>query len=244
MSKFYGYIGEFVVRTSEIDSNKRLKIPALIQLLQESSMQNVLSLKLSVWDLEEDHLSWVLLKKELIIHRLPTVGQTIRIKTYPAGFHRIFAYRDFIVTDQDDTILATAASVWGLLNTQSRKLITIPPYEFYNVLPDHVLDRPSFKLPAKIDAQHTRRTNIVWHNLDWNGHVNNIVLIQSMIDSIPNEYLNTNTLKRLQLQFKSESLLGDDLESVCQINGNDIQHSIIRKLDNSIIALAHSVWTN
>ncbi len=244
MSKFYGYIGDFVVRTSEIDSNKRLKIPALIQLLQEASMQNVLSLKLSVWDLEDEKLSWVLLKKEIKINTLPTVGQPIRIKTYPAGFHRIFAYRDFIVMDEHNNILATAASVWGLINTQTRKLMTIPPYEFYNIIPDEILEKPNFKLSAKMEAQYSRPTNIVWHNLDWNGHVNNIVLIQSMLDAIPNEYLNSKQLQSLQLQFKSESILGDDLESNCRITDNEILHQIIRPADNSIIALARSIWIN
>lgn len=244
MSKFYGYIGDYVVRSSEIDSNKRLKIPALIQLLQEASMQNVLSLKLSVWDLEEENLSWVLLKKDLKIYKLPTVGQRIKIKTYPAGFHRIFAYRDFVVTDEHNSILATAGSVWGLINTQTRKLMTIPSYEFYDIIPNDILERPNFKLPAKIEAQHSRPSNIVWHNLDWNGHVNNVVLIQSMLDTIPNDYLHTHQLESLQLQFKCESILGDDLESNCQINENEILHQIIRRTDNSIIASARSVWIN
>lgn len=244
MSKFYGYIGDFVIRTSEIDSNKRLKIPALIQLMQESSMQNVLSLKLSVWDLEDENLSWVLLKKELKINKLPTVGQSIRIKTYPAGFHRIFAYRDFIVLDENDVVLATSGSVWGLLDTQSRKLITIPPYEFYNIMPDDTLVRPSFKLTSAVKSQYVKHSHIVWNNLDWNGHVNNVVLIQNMLDAIPNDYQKTHQLKSLQLQFKSESLLEDELESICEINKDEVIHRIMRPIDNSIIALARSLWTN
>lgn len=244
MSKFYGYIGDFKVRTSEIDSNKRLKIPSLIQLMQESSMQNVLSLKLSVWDLEEENLSWVLLKKELTISKLPTVGQSIRIKTYPAGFHRIFAYRDFIVMDEHDNILATAGSVWGLLDTQSRKLKTIPAYEFYDIVPDDLLKRPSFKLSSALNSQYVTQSTIVWNNLDWNGHVNNVVLIQNMMNTIPSEFLKTHQLHSMQLQFKSESVLDDMLESICEIDNNIVSHRIMRPRDNSIIALAKSKWTD
>lgn len=244
MSKFYGYIGDFKVRTSEIDAQKRIKIDSLIQLMQETSMQNVLSLKLSVWDLEDKALSWVLLKKDIHIASLPSVGETIQIKTYPAGFERIFAYRDFIVYNSKDEIIATAGSVWGLLDTNSRKLIKIPPYEFYDVVPEDRLDKPSFKLSEKMEETHSITSDILWRHLDWNNHVNNIVLIQNMLDVIPSTFLYKNTLSHFSIQFKNESVLGDQLFSSCEINDLTINHVIKRATDKAIIALAKSTWSN
>lgn len=242
--KFFGYIGDFKVRTSEIDAGKTLKITSFVQLMQECSMQNVIQLKLSVWDLEQDQLSWVLLKKDIVINRFPLVGEQIRIKTYPSGFHRIFAYRDFIVYDHEDNIIATASSTWGLMHTVKRRLIKIPSYEFYDHIPDHSLDRPSFSLSDNIDSKYSSETTIKWRQLDWNGHVNNVVLIEEMLDSLPVEFLNSRKLKQLQLQFKTESLLNDTLIAQSAIDHNHVQHIIRRKSDQAVIALAQSTWTN
>lgn len=242
MSKFYGYIGEYSIRTSEIDAQKRIKVDSLIQLMQETSMQNVLSLKLSVWDLEDKALSWVLLKKEIHIHSYPSVGDNIKIKTYPAGFERIFAYRDFKIYNSEDEIMATAASVWGLLDTKSRSLIKIPSYEFYDVIPENELDRPSFKLSEKIEEQHSITFNIMWRHLDWNHHVNNVVLVQKMLDAIPVEFLRSHTLSQFSIQFKNESILEDHLISSCEIVKGEIKHTIKRVTDNVVVALAKSRW--
>jgi len=207
MSKFYGYIGEFPIRTSEIDAQKRIKVDSLIQLMQETSMQNVLSLKLSVWDLEDKALSWGLLKKEIHVHSYPSVGER------------------------------------GLLDTTSRRLIKIPPYEFYDVIPDNQLDRPSFTLSDKIEEQHSITFNILWRHLDWNNHVNNIVLVEKMLDVIPAEFLYLHSLKRLSIQFKTESILGDELVSTCEIKDQEVSHVIKRIADGATIALAKSIWT-
>lgn len=242
MSKFYGYIGEYPIRTSEIDAQKRIKVDSLIQLMQETSMQNVLSLKLSVWDLEDKALSWVLLKKEIHIHSYPTVGENIKIKTYPAGFERIFAYRDFKVYNSQDEIIASSATVWGLIDTKSRRLIKIPPYEFYDVIPEDPLARPSFKLSDNFEEQHSFTFSILWRHLDWNNHVNNIVLVQKMLDAIPVEFLREKTLSQLCIQFKNESFLDDQLVSYCEIKDLEICHVIKKVADGSIIALAKSRW--
>lgn len=244
MTKFYGYIGNFKVRTSEIDAGKTLKISSLVQLMQECSMQNVLQLKLSVWDLEQQKLSWVLLKKDIQIIRFPIVGEMIRIKTYPAGFHRIFAFRDFKVYDSEDKLIATASSNWGLMHIEKRSLVKIPSYEFYDHIPEGSLERPSFSLTNKIEATHSTSSIIRWRNLDWNGHVNNVVLIEEMLDSLPANFLYTHRLSRLQLQFKTESMLDDVLISDSTILENSVQHVLKRKSDNAIIALAKSDWTN
>ena len=60
----------FTIRTYEIDNRKQATVPALVKLMHEAAMQNVIDLKLSVWDLEPHQISWVLMRKNLIIHQI------------------------------------------------------------------------------------------------------------------------------------------------------------------------------
>ncbi len=242
MSKFYGYEGNFKVRTSEINRFKELKLIHLIQLMQEASMQNVLKLKLSVWDLAEENMSWVLLKKDIHINAIPTVGETIKVRTYPSGFKKIFAYRDFKVYNEEGLLLATAGSTWGLMDMSKRRLVKIPAYEFYDVIPKDSLDPPSFNLKELDNYTELQKTRMFWHDLDWNGHINNSVLVKQMLESLPSTIFESHQITNLKLQFKTESFLHDELSSTSNFDGTQSNHSLYRDTDKKLIALAQMSW--
>lgn len=242
MSKFYGYKGNYRVRTSEINKFKEIRLTNLIQLMQEASMQNVLRLKLSVWDLEQSNLSWVLLKKEIHIHTIPTLADDLTIVTYPSGFRKIFAYRDFKVYNDKEELLATASSIWGLMDMNKRRLVLIPAYEFYNVIPEGSLDPPSFSLKKQDDYLDELKTKMVWHDLDWNGHINNSVLIKKMLESLPPKIFDDYKMNTMQIQFKSESFLNDTLSSKSSFIDHESSHCLFRESDNKVICLSKIKW--
>ena len=242
MKKFYGFEGDFRVRTSEINTFKELKLVQLMQLMQEASMQNVLQLKLSVWDLEEESLTWILLKKDIHIYSMPTVGENIKIRTYPSGFKKIFAYRDFKVFNEQGSLLATSSSTWGLMDMSKRRLVTIPSYEFYDVIPDGSLDPPSFNIKELNEYSELHKTKMRWHDLDWNGHINNSVLVKQMLESLPSTVFESKQLTNLKLQFKSESFLHDELSSKSNFDGTTSDHSLYRDSDKKLIAIAQMTW--
>ena len=116
----------YTVRTYDVDRYKQMTAPSLLRSMNEAAMQNVLRLKLSVWDLEPEQLSWVLLRVDLQIQQMPTVSQRIRILTYPSGFERAFTYRDFRVYDEEGQLLAQATTTWVLMHLETRRPMRIP----------------------------------------------------------------------------------------------------------------------
>ncbi len=237
-----GYIEFFKIRTHEIDINKQIKIPSLVQLLQEASMSNAIKLKVSVWDLEDKSLSWVLVKKRLNINRLPILGETIEVITYPSGFERLFAYRDFIVKDSSGKILVSASSTWILMDTKTRK-ITSPDLNIPTPTDIEPLPRASFnfsKLNSEIDQTSFR---VGWYDLDWNEHVNNVFIFRCVLECLPDNVLQEKKISAINIQFKAESFWKDKLISNVQsVDELNTSHSIIRKEDNKVIALANVEW--
>ena len=88
------HTAEYIIRTYEIDSTKKATIPAMINLMQEAAMQNVIKMGVSVWDLEPHNISWVLMRFLLNVERIPMLGERIKIITHPAGFEKFYTYRD------------------------------------------------------------------------------------------------------------------------------------------------------
>ena len=62
--------------------------------MQEASMQNSIENGYSIWEMEKDNISWVLLRKRLTIFEYPNLNDKVRVVTYPITSKRILAFRE------------------------------------------------------------------------------------------------------------------------------------------------------
>lgn len=239
------YTGTFDIRTYEIDRHKRLMIPALVQLMQEAAMQNVLKLKLSVWDLEPHDLSWVLMRKKMLVHRLPMLGESIKIVTYPAGFEKIFTHRDFKIYDAEDNLIATVATTWLLIDTKQRKMTRIPDFILKYNMPHqpYWLERPPSKLTKFGELTNSQSFVVNWHDLDFNGHLNNTYYLQWMLEALPSVVLQKHQLMEMNIQYRMECYWKDVVTSeVQQVSDTTFRHRLVRTKDGKELAIGESVW--
>lgn len=244
--KEFIYEGEFTIRTSEIDRAKKVTATAFIDLMQEAAMQNVIDLKVSVWDMAEKSISWVLMRKNLRLYRLPTLGETIKIKTYPAGFDKLFTYRDYQVFDKDHQLLAESSSTWLLMNTIKRSIARIP--EEMRLRGDfdtsQCLPHAKNKLP-KLTQVDLKKTFIVnWHDMDFNEHLNNVRYMQWMFETVDYYLKHTGKLEELDIIYKAECYWKDTVEVRTQkVDEFTYLHRLVRLSDNEEIALARTRWS-
>lgn len=243
-----GYTEHFIIRAYEIDSRKKATPAALVRLMQEAAMQNVLRLKLSVWDLEPHHLSWVLMRLNLRIHRLPSLGESIRILTYPAGFEKVFTHRDYQMFDQDDQLIAQSSTTWLLMDTQTRRMARIPEFilKYNEQIPKEApyLPHPVDQLP-KLERTDRRKTyEVSWHDLDFNMHLNNTLYIQWMLETVENEVLQNGYLKELDILFRMEARWKEVIHAEMQkVDIQTFLHRLVRAVDGKELASMQTRWT-
>lgn len=233
---------DYTVQTFDIDRRRRMTLAALVRQMQEAAMQNVMGLKVSVWDMEAEHLSWVLLRKNLNVERLPLVGEKLSIVTYPAGFEKVFTYRDFKVYDENEKLIATSSTTWLLLDTQTRRMTRIPDFvlAFAPQIPppEDCLPRAKTNVPKleRVDASLPFRTN--FHDLDFNGHLNNVFYIQWMLETLPDEVLENGHFRSLDIQYKVESHWKDEVLAERQdLDGGKFATRLVRQSDGKELAV-------
>jgi medium-chain acyl-[acyl-carrier-protein] hydrolase len=242
-----GYSGVFIIRTYEIDNQKRATIPAIVKLMHEAAMQNVIHLKLSVWDLESHQISWVLMRKWLEIYRMPKLGEQITIHTYPAGFERMFTFRDYKMYDEDGLLIAASSSTWLLMDTQSRKMTGMPPFilEVQDQVPADYdyLPHPGNKLRVSDQLALSKDFVVGWHDLDFNQHLNNTYYTQWMLEVLGPDVLQEKQLQRLDIQYRAEGMLGDKVEAQAgKEKEGQFAHRLLEKTTGKEMALARSFW--
>ena len=150
--------------------HKKMTIPSLIRNMQEASLQHARILNTSAWDMEEDKITWVLIRKEIKFLNALDLDSTYTILTYPSGFDKFFAYRDYLIFDENKKLVVGASSTWTLLQTEERKLIKIPEKILEIGAPKgtRFLPQPekNLKLPEDMETKDLRKVR--QYDLDWN----------------------------------------------------------------------------
>ena len=238
----------YAIRTFEIDCNQQLTIPALVRLMQETAMQQVLELNISVWDLEQHSLAWVLIRKRIDIERLPMLGEKISIHSYPTGADRVFTYRDFRVYDEAGQQIATAATTWLLMNLQTRQMSRIPAEllaRFSGYFPPVEMALPYAldSLPSTDQAVTDRSYEVGWYDLDFLKHLNNVHFVKWMLEALPEETLAKQQIRRMDLLFLAEGNLHDRIDAQFQqIDEATYLHKLVRQEDKKVLATGRTIW--
>ena len=176
------------------------------------------------------------------------IGERIRFYTCPTGFQKVFTFRDYKVFDENDELIAHSSSSWLLLNTQTRRMNRIPPhilaFEKDMPPPAEQLPRPDFKIPALTQIDHAANFRVNWHDLDFNGHLNNVYYLQWMMETLPDDLLENGTLKAFDIQYKVESNWKD--QTLCetqQLENNEFVHRLVHQESGKELAVGRSEWT-
>jgi medium-chain acyl-[acyl-carrier-protein] hydrolase len=237
----------YTVRTAEINHFRRIHPHALIQLMQEASMQHTIGMKVSFWDLQSMQGAWVLLKMEVNFFSLPSLNETITIETFPSGKEGYFTYRDYLVYDRLNNLCASASSQWALMHTENRKMFRIPD-DFGKLIcyTENQLPRPEFRLHPVQKSDYHQSIKVNYLHLDWNGHVNNVVMCRLIMESLDSDVFYQKTLKKLLIQFKGEAMLGDVLlfENQDDPENNKIIHTVKNPKTGKDIVIAEAYWSD
>ena len=231
----YIHSESYRIRVHEIDTRKKITVPAIIQIMQEASMQHIIKLGASVWDLEVDQKSWVLIKKEVEVFDRPGLNELINIKTYPSGFQKFFAYRDYYCYNNKGTLVAQASSCWVLVDVNSKQISHILPklYEIENPS-EQVLPRPTFKIPDIKTNSPSWTHRVSQFELDWNHHLNNSHLNKIILSACPSN----EEIKHFQVSYKSEAFENDILEVFTQKKDNAITLKVMNANTEKLVAIA------
>ncbi|GAA4420066.1 thioesterase [Nibrella viscosa] len=225
------HVETFTIRISEVDANRHLTPYALVNLLQEVAWNHADALGVSVYRLLEEGLTWILYRMKLEVVHWPQHRDTVRIETIPSGVEKRFFYRGFYIYDTAGTCIGQATSTWLVMDIRKRQLVTVPAFVQDTFIPFAgvaALPKADDRLPALAEPVTQRTFQIRTQDLDVNGHVNNSVYFQWLIESVPASS-QPLVLRSLDVLFRAESSLADQI--VAQV-GEELPGRYVHRLLN------------
>lgn len=203
------YTFESRIRYSEVDSEGKLTMAALINYFQDSSTFQSEDLGLGVGYLKEIHLVWVLCSWQIVVERYPELGEKVIIGTQPYDLKGFLGYRNFAMLDEKGNYIAKANSLWSLLNTETGKPTAVPEImmERYTRAPRLEMDYSSRKITVPGDGVEQEALTVKKHHLDTNHHVNNQQFLDMAMDFLPEGFC----IGQVRAEYKKQAFLHDVL---------------------------------
>ncbi|KAL7124545.1 hypothetical protein ABFS83_14G055300 [Erythranthe nasuta] len=227
------YKEKFIVRCYEVGLNKTATVETIANLLQEVGCNHAQNVGFSTDGfattptMRKLHLIWVTARMHIEIYKYPAWSDVVEIETWCQSEGRIGTRRDWILKDYaNGEVIGRATSKWVMMNQDTRRLqkVSDDVRDEYLVFCPKTLrlsfpeaNNASLKKIAKLDdpAQHSKVGLVPRRaDLDMNQHVNNVTYIGWVLESIPQEIIDTHELQTITLDYRRECQQNDVVDSL------------------------------
>ncbi|MBR0459364.1 MAG: hypothetical protein IJJ26_09005, partial [Victivallales bacterium] len=159
------------------------------------------------------NVMWVLSRMRVEFLRTPHCGETVSLKTWPSGFDRLLALREYLMTDSQGETLMRGTSFWVLLDFQNGRPLRLPdalPFP----LPDNSSLPQFFQNPPRIAQDglgHPMEVVVRETMIDVNQHLNNARYITFVADWLSRELGDPTRLAELSVVYNRATPVGTHL---------------------------------
>jgi medium-chain acyl-[acyl-carrier-protein] hydrolase len=212
---------EFKVHGFDCGYGGPLRAFAMANFLQDAAGANAAEHGFGMGDLQARGQTWMLSRLELRVDEPPRDGETILVRTWPAGTRRLFAMRAIDIRRPGSggalgESLVRAVYAYLVVDLAARRPIRpetalpggIPCADEPLPVPDYAFDIPEAAEGVAAFSQRVRGRHI-----DHNGHANNAHLVNWLVDASAPEGSGPDelVLSALRVEFAAEALEGDEL---------------------------------
>ncbi len=195
------------IRYSEVDSQGRITLTAILDYFQDCSTFHSEDLGVGIAFLKEQRVAWVLNSWQIEINRYPKLGEKVLVGTWPYGFQGFYGYRNFTMEDEAGKLLAYANSVWVLLDLEKGRPVKLLPQmlEVYEILPQLVMKCDSRKIVLPEDMEAKEKFPVHKYHIDTNRHVNNGKYVSMAQEYLPQDFRSG----KMRAEYRKAAVYGD-----------------------------------
>ena len=205
------------VRFGSIDTSDKLTLDAIFQFFQEAAICHAENLGVGREAMAQTGQAWILSRMTVLVDRRPNYFETVTVRSWPRGFEKLFAIRDYQIKDKDDNAVVSARSAWLIVDMEKRR--PLRPQAVMDKLPQNEgLNAVTAEIAAiaglaeRNDLRKVTDRKALYTDLDYNGHVNNVRYINWIEDALDPQALAKAEKLRIDINYLNEILSGEAVE--------------------------------
>ena len=222
----------FTIHSYHVGANGFATAQSLCHFLQDSAANHADLLRVGGIDLVALDQMWVLSRLRLRMHKPPYWRDKIKVVTWPSTRSKgVRAHRDFqIFNAATGELLGEASSIWLLLDRKNRRPVrppqSIEAYRLPGLESDLLVEDQVQPLSERENSVSEKQFEVCSTHLDFNDHVNNVCYLTWALDTLSADFLRTNVIADLLLNFLSEARVGESVSARTQksVAGADLRY--------------------
>ncbi|KAK7274226.1 hypothetical protein RIF29_15307 [Crotalaria pallida] len=235
-----GYRQTVVIRSYEVGPDKTATLETILNLLQETALNHVWMSGLlgdgfgATHGMIRNNLIWVVSRMQVLVDYYPIWGEVVKIETWVGASGKNGMRRDWLIRSQaSGLIFARATSTWVMMNRKTRRLSKMPEEVRKEIAPwfieKHAIMEDAYEKIAKLDKEAKYINSDLKpkrSDLDMNNHVNNVKYLRWMLETIPDQVLESHQLSGITLEYRRECGSSDIVQSLCEPEEDEIVNDI------------------
>lgn len=241
------FVKEIVIRYSETDQKGNLKVVSLFDIFQDVGSEHAALMGISALDLIARNYTWVMLKYNVRICRLPVWNERVVLRTWRCPHKNLYELREFHLLDEKGDLLVQALSSWVMMNYTSRK-----PVRLDRFIPPDLMEQPSpvpddfSRLDALMEYDRELPFRVRMQDIDLNNHVNNSVYVGWAVEAVPEDVHRDMRLTQVEITYLNEVSYGHIIRSRIRADGHNgdavFYHSIAEDENQTELTRLKTVW--
>jgi acyl-ACP thioesterase len=194
-----------------------LTLAAAFDYFQEASINHAEILGVGRESMAQGGQGWMLSRMSVLVERRPKFRETVTVRSWPRGWEKLFALRDYDIRDESDTPIVRARSCWLIIDLEKRRPLrpqavmdTLPLNEGLDALPSGAAG-----LESRNNLVKAGERKAAYSDIDFIGHVNNTRYIQWIQDAVQPELLEGAEKMRLDINYLNEIKPGETTDILC-----------------------------
>jgi len=175
---------EYRIKTKDVDMFRKLKLSALLELLQEASIAHTEELGFPRQTTLDKGYLWVILQMYFHIIRMPVYDDVITIESWPGKMQHMLFPRYYRILSREKEVMAEGSMMWTLVDAKDRK-VAFP--EKHGVIIPETETGYEVPLPRLFGKEETTYENVYtvpYSFCDLNGHMNNTKYFDILMDHL------------------------------------------------------------
>lgn len=193
---------------TDVDPSGRMTLFSIFDRFQKAAILHAESLGVGRLPLATKGQVWIISRMSVLVERRPEIDEPVTLRTWPRGFEKLFALRDYDVRGAKDECLVRGCAGWLIIEIDKRRPLrpqniglTLPENSGLDALPG--LPRG---LAARENSVPAGSRAVAYSDIDYNAHVNNARYVQWIQDCVERETLESARSLRLDINYLSEAL--------------------------------------
>ena len=201
----------FTLTEMHTDRFGRCRPSVLLYMVQEAAGQHCKLLAVDHRTLSHKHLFWAVSRNRVQITRLPLLGETVTLKTWPMPTTRVAYPRAVAAYDREGRELFRSISLWVLMDDRTRAMI-LPGKSGVTV--DGTLTGTELSVPHAVAVRPmecARKCSVGYSLLDRNGHMNNTRYMDWVEDLLDSQFHREHPVQEFTVCYMNEAREGDEV---------------------------------